>query len=123
MKWKWLAYLIQNVQVKVIQQNFLMQKFTLNTNVSVYHPIPGRMHHKPLFIRFIKNPIHDLDYLYINHKKTLLVEKNSSLSIISFTIQLKIKSDPYLSNLRDRHLGQVSFHFQNQTLNSELIHI
>jgi len=123
MKWKWFAYLIQNVQVKVIQRNFLIQKFTLNTNVSVYHPIPGQLHHKPLFIRFIKNPIHNLDYLYIDYKNTSQDEKNSSLSIKSFNIQLKIKSDPYLSNLRDRHIGQVSFHFQNQTLNSELIYI
>lgn len=123
MKWKWLAYLIQNVQVKVIQENYLIQKFTLNANVSVYHPIPGQLHHKPLFIRFIKNPIHNLDYLYIDHKKTWQDERNSSLSIKSFTIQFKINSDPYLSDIRDTHLGQVSFKFENQTLNSELIHL
>lgn len=123
MKWKWLAFLIQNVQVKVIQRDFLIQKFTLNTNVSVYHPIPGKMHNKPLFIRFIKNPVLDLDYIYIHHKKTWQDDKNSSLSIKSFDIQLKIKSDPYLSDLRDRHLGQVSFEFDNQTLKSELIPI
>ena len=123
MKWKWFAYFIQNVQVKVTQQNFLIQKFTLNANVSVYHPIPGQLHHKPLFIRFIKNPIHNLDYLYIDHKNTWQDEKNSSLSIKSFDIQLKIDSDPYLQSLKDRPLGHVSFYFENQTLNSELIYL
>jgi len=123
MKWKWLAYLIQNVQVKVIQENYLIQKFTLNANVSVYHPIPGQLHRKPLFIRFIKNPIHNLDYLYIDYKNASQDEKNSSLSIKSFDIQLKITSDPYLSDIRDTHLGYLSFNFINQTLNSELIHL
>lgn len=123
MKWKWLTYLLYNVEVNVIQKNYSMQKFTLNANVSVYHPIQGRMHHKPLFIRFIQNPIHSLDYLYINHKKTWQDEKNSCLSIKSFTIQLKVKPDPYLTDIRNTHLGQVSFQFQNQTLNSKFIQI
>jgi hypothetical protein len=123
MKWKWILFFIQNVQVKVIQQNFLLQKFTVNSNVSVYYPVPGKLHHKPLFVRFIKNPIHNLHSLYIEKKYTLQDELNSSLSIKSFNIQLKIAYDPYLSDIRNTHLGHVSFQFENQTLNSDLIYL
>jgi hypothetical protein len=109
--------------VQLDKKNTYLNEYTFNVNATINHHLPKISHQKPLLIRFISNPLFEINQLYITHKTTYWIEPDYTKSLYSCQVFLKISPNPWITSLKDYPVGLIRCSVENETLETPELYL